>query len=314
MGYISDALSQFDANDDRPLDRSSVVREGHPVLRFTADNEPRVFPNHEEGDEGRSFVGPGLFGPTPPDPSGETVDLSANSVDDRIVALSAPSGLMAEEYRAVRTGLIAKWGRKRHVAHTITSATPQEGKTITSLNLGLIFGELPNRKTIVVEADLRLPQFKKLMSLPPSPGLLGILKGEAKLPDAVQRVDGRSVSFLQAGSRGSNEAVQLLASPQMSNLLVTLRKQYDHIIVDTPPVGNLADAGMVGAQSDDVLMIVRMNRTPRALVEQAIRTLATYNAPVTGLIATDQNRLRRRYSYQYGYRYHAYKTGRSRAA
>ena len=90
----------------------------------------------------------------------------------------------------------------------------------------------------------------------------------------------------------------------MINLLKTLRGKYDHVIIDTPPVIELADAGIVGAMSDDVLMIVRMCRTPKLLVEQAIRTLNSYNAPVAGLIATDQKRrLRRYYHYRYGYRY-----------
>ena len=68
-------------------------------------------------------------------------------------------------------------------------------------------------------------------------------------------------------------------------------------------VVELADAGIIGAMSDDVQLIVRMGRTPRPLVEQAIRTLSSYNAPVAGLIATDQTRHRGRYYYKYGYRY-----------
>ena len=78
------------------------------------------------------------------------------------------------------------------------------------------------------------------------------------------------------------------------------------MVIDTPPVIELADAGILGAMSDDVLLIVRMNRTPRPLVEQAVRILDSYNAPVAGMIGTDHQRVGRRYYYRYGYgnRYH----------
>lgn len=227
------------------------------------------------------------------------------TVDDRVVAMTAPASIMAEEYRSIRTAILARWENKRHLIHTITSATPQEGKTITSLNLGLSFAELRNRRTIVVEADLRLPQFNKLLDLPTDgPGLVDVLNDEASLKDAIFEIGDSKLHVLPAGRRVGNEAVQILSSKPMINLLKTLRGKYDHVIIDTPPVVELADAGIVGAMSDDVLMIVRMCRTPKMLVEQAIRTLNSYNAPVAGLIATDQKRrLRRYYHYRYGYRY-----------
>ena len=105
------------------------------------------------------------------------------------------------------------------------------------------------------------------------------------------------------GVRANDRAVQLLHSARFVKFLQQLRQQYDHVIVDTPPVVELADAGIIGSMSDDVQLIVRMGRTPRPLVEQAIRTLDSYNAPVAGLIATDQTRHRGRYYYKYGYRY-----------
>ncbi len=228
-----------------------------------------------------------------------------DDIDDRMVVVTEPSSIMAEEYRSIRTGLLARWRQKRHVLHTITSATPQEGKTITSLNLGLSFAELRNRRTIVVEADLRLPQFSKLLGLPDdAPGLLNYLAGEKTLSEVTHELRGTGLLVIPAGGRVNNEAVQLLSSNRMANLLKTLRQKYDHVIVDTPPVVELADAGILGAQSDDVLMIVRMQRSPRQLVEQAIRTLESYNAPVAGLIATDQKRHRGRYYYRYRYGYH----------
>ena len=240
---------------------------------------------------------------SPDDPDSQDTRLA--NVDDRLVGLTSPSGGIAEEYRAIRTGLLAKWEHRRHLVHTITSATPQEGKTLTSLNLGLIFAELHNRKTIVVEGDLRLPQFNKLLDLPDSPGLTGVLREGADLASSIHQVGSNRLHVLCAGHHVDNQAVQLLSSTSASSLLAFLKKEYDHVIVDTPPVVELADAGIIGAMSDEVLLIVRMNRTPRSLVDQALRTLAGYNAPVSSLLATDQMHQRKRYYYyRYGYRYH----------
>ena len=73
----------------------------------------------------------------------------------------------------------------------------------------------------------------------------------------------------------------------MARLLETLRAKYDHVIIDTPPVIELADAGILGGISDEVMLIARISRTPKPLVDQALRALRSYNAPVAGVIAVD---------------------------
>ena len=228
----------------------------------------------------------------------------ANPFDDRLVVLTGSASSMAEEYRSTRTSILARHQNERHLVHTITSATPQEGKTITCLNLGLAFAELRNRKTIVVECDLRLPTFEKLLLLDQPTGLISYLHGEASLSEIITQVPGTGLDVITAGGRVSDEAVQMLSSTRMSRLIQSLRAKYDHVIIDTPPVVDLADAGILGAQGDEVLLVARMRRTPQPLVEQAIRTLNSYNAQVAGVIATDNPRARGRgYGYRYGYGY-----------
>ncbi|MFN3168856.1 MAG: CpsD/CapB family tyrosine-protein kinase [Phycisphaeraceae bacterium] len=226
-------------------------------------------------------------------------------IDDRLVSMTSPASAVAEEYRSIRTSILARHDNQRNLVHTITSATPQEGKTITCVNLGLSFAELRNRKTIIIECDLRLPTFAKLLPCDPNkPGLINYLRGEAPLKDVIQQVEGSQLFILPAGGRVSDEAVQLLSSARMSQLIQGLRAKFDHVLIDTPPVLQLADAGILGSQSEEVLLVARMRRTPRTLVEQAVNTLTSYNAVVNGLIATDNPRNRGRgYGYKYGYRY-----------
>lgn len=312
MGYVFDALNHNDPDKDRddaprPLDAAPTFEPDDSDDAFVAefDDQPAAAPHtvelryHPEPE------------PEPAAPQTAPAHLLAaaatengEAFDDRLVAITEPSSLMAEEYRSIRTSLLARWQNRSHLVHTITSATPQEGKTITSVNLGLTFAELRACKTVIVEADLRLPTFDKLFNRTSSTGLIQYLRGEANVDEIIQTMDHHPLHFITAGGRTTGDAVQLLSGPRFQLLLAQLRKRYDHVIIDTPPVVELADAGIVGASSDDVLLVVRMNRTPRTLVEQAIRTLQSYNAPVAGAIATDQTRHRHKYYYyRYGYRY-----------
>lgn len=229
----------------------------------------------------------------------------SSKVDDRLVAMTKPASATSEEYRALRTSILARHDNERHLVHTITSATPQEGKTITCVNLGMSFAELRNRETIIIECDLRLPTFGKLLNCDnKQPGLIDYLRGNATVSEIVQQIEGSALHIITAGGMVSDEAVQLLSSQRMSNLIHGLRSKYDHVFIDTPPVLQLADAGILGSQGEEVLVVARMRRTPRPLVEQAINTLTSYNAQVSGIIATDNPRSRGRgYGYKYGYRY-----------
>lgn len=326
MGDIFDALHRADASSSPPPrraedDRPNLVHPPAPDpgdLDAADDRAPNTPPTF---DQLEPFEPPSTSNQTQTPPSSSSspemsspadsgsdragrILAAAKLYDDRLVVATEPGKSAAEQYRAIRTGMLARWRQQRHLIHTITSATPQEGKTITSLNLGLSLAELRNRRTLVVEADLRLPQFDNLLSLDEGPGLVEVLEGQASYAEAIQTTAGGVLHVIPAGRRASNRAIQLLSSGATASLFKALRRDYDHIIIDTPPVVELADAGILGSLSDDVLLIVRMNRTPRTLIDQAIRTLDSYNAPVAGLIATDHPRHRERYyNYRYGYRY-----------
>ncbi len=300
MGYPFDA---DDRNRGNPPDAGGWGSEPPPP-----QGAPRTLKITESAsaEEALATAGQPSVSPIRINPGHAAASIDVRGIDDRLLALTEPEGIVAEEYRAIRTSLLSRWREARHLIHVITSATPQEGKTITSLNVGFSFAELRNRRTIVIEADLRLPQFKKLLGLPETPGLVGLLERQANLSQVIQSVAGGRVHVIAAGRSAHAQAVQLLSSPLMKTLLNALRSKFDHVVVDTPPVIQVADAGIVGAQADDVLMVARMGKTPKMLVAQAVRVLGSYNAKVSGVIATDQQRgapplLRSRYGYHYRY-------------
>lgn len=223
------------------------------------------------------------------------------TLDERLVVWRDALGPLAEQYRVVRTSLLARCQRRRHLAHTVTSALPQEGKTFTTLNLAAALGELPDRTALAVEADLRLPQFRKLLKLGDGPGLGEVLRGQCRHDDVLQPIGSGNTWLLPAGARGDDEAAQLLATPVMAELLVQLRKRFDHVLIDTPPVNAVADAGVIGAMCDEVMLVARMEQTPVPLVRQALQRLTQAQATVAGLIATDAKEHRSAYDYTYRY-------------
>lgn len=302
MGYIFEALER--AGHKRSKSKAARDTAAHPALSTPTVEAEKL--------------------PQPPADSGATASLKHDVIaldperikqfDDRLVTLLSPGSPMAEEYRAIRTSLLARWQHARQLVHTITSATPEEGKTITSLNLGLSFAELRNRKTVVVEADLRMPTFAKLMGLKEDerPGLITYLQEQTELDKLPLQLGESGLSIITAGGRANEQAVQLLSSKRMVQLLNRLRECFDHVLIDTPPVLELADAGIVGALSDEVLLVGRMGWTPRPLMREAVQCLGSYNAKVAGMIATDQRRTRGHYYSRYGYRYGYYRQQRHR--
>jgi capsular exopolysaccharide synthesis family protein len=300
MGYVFDALKkaggqkQPDEKQTPPELNDSAIASDDSVDSAQAD----VVLSYEEAVQSGENK-PGVQVDIQPPES------LPEQLDDRLVGLIDPGCLMSEEYRSIRTRILARWQHRRHLVHTITSATPKEGKTLTTLNLGAIFSEMSDRRTVLVECDLRLPMFSRMLGGDSALGLLQVLEGDVPLDDALQMAPRENLSLLPAGGRANDDATRVLSLPQMTELISQLRKRFDHVIIDTPPVLSLADAGIVGAQSDDVLLVVRMNRTPQYLVDEAMRSLNGYNAPVTGAVLTDMRMLGGGYSYgyRYGYRY-----------
>ncbi|XAL99183.1 CpsD/CapB family tyrosine-protein kinase [Phycisphaeraceae bacterium D3-23] len=267
MGYIFDAINKQNAGNTTSTP-TSTLNDAAPG-DGTLSDEPLLFPggldtSDEQGDAEPppvlSFANDTLDTEPAPATAGIIVPMKghpwwqfwrrdkAGKVDDRLVTKTSPASSMAEEYRSIRTSILARHQQERHIVHTITSATPQEGKTITCVNLGLAFAELRNRTTVILECDLRLPTFEKLLRLDHPAGLIPYLRGDCTLDEAICKVDQGGLHVITAGDRVSDEAVQLLSSPRMGRLIQALRAKFDHVIIDTPPVLELADAGILGAR------------------------------------------------------------------
>lgn len=207
-------------------------------------------------------------------------------------------GPITEQFRALRTHLLAHYGEKRFSA-IITSAEADEGKTVTCLNLGIVLAERPERTTIVVDGDLRKGNVASYLNIAKSPGMADLIRGTATIEAVARPTVYSNLFVIPAGEARLNEVGELMGRPELKEIGAELRQKYDYILLDTPPVNRAADAGMLGQVVDGALLVVHMNKTHRESVERAIRLLHASNITVAGLILTHQKFYIPNYLYRY---------------
>ena len=230
-------------------------------------------------------------------------DPSLNGYAPQIIVHHDRGSVITEQYRAIRTQILARTRNRRIQTHVVTSSSPEEGKTITTINLGMTFSELRNQKTLLIEGDLRRPSFGTALNRTCSPGLLQLLRGEiSEIDQAIHPTVYDNLQFIPAGDRDQVASTELLSSPRMAQVLDRLKDRYDHIFIDTPPVVTVTDAAILGALSDETLLVVRLNKTPTDMVDRAKRLLRAANCELAGVILTHLQIDAPRYLYRYAYK------------
>jgi capsular exopolysaccharide synthesis family protein len=225
---------------------------------------------------------------------------SLNGYSPEVVVHHDRGSVITEQYRAIRTQILARARNRRLQLHVVTSSAPQEGKSVTTVNLGMAFSELRNQRTLLVEGDLRRPAFHKYFRRKPEPGLLHYLRGKTDDIDSIIHPSAHdNLQVIPAGDREFTSSTELLSSPRMAQLLDRLRDRYEHIFIDTPPVITVTDACILGAMADETLLVVRLNRTPTEVVDRAKRLLRAANCDVAGVILTHMRFHIPNYLYRY---------------
>lgn len=184
----------------------------------------------------------------------------------------------------------------------VTSAMQSEGKSITAANLALTLAET-NSKVIIIDCDMRRPKTGRLLQMKSEAGLSNILMDPRLLKDNILRFR-NSVDVILAGSIPPNPS-ELLGSARMRGLLTELKKTYDYIILDTPPVNIVTDAVALSPQADGVLFVVRVGQSERGMVTQAVEHLEYANAKILGFSLTCVPLEKTNYGYS-KYRYKKY--------
>jgi capsular exopolysaccharide synthesis family protein len=185
----------------------------------------------------------------------------------------ATNPTIVDHYRRLRTKILQQRELKPFRSLLVTSASPQEGKTVTVLNLALSFATLPNFKVIVIDGDLRRGTLGTLLGADDDhPGLSNLFQGSAKLEDVVLKSDQLPMHFMVRGKAQVHD----LHPSRFAGHIQRLGEIYDLVLIDSPPVNILADVQMLAANSDAVLLVARAFATTRKSLERAAQELAPF--------------------------------------
>ena len=213
------------------------------------------------------------------------------------LALVRPQSMFSESFRALRTTLLLSAPGHAPKVVVITSSIPSEGKTTTAINLAVVLAQ-SQRRVLLVDADMRSGNMIQRLGIVKSEGLSRCLAGAVEFADAVTSIpDLPTLHFLPAGQRPPCPA-ELLDSDQMRALVRRWRSEYDHVVIDTPPVLGLTDAVILASMADAVLLVVRCSKTARQTLCRARDLLTRINPHTVGIIVND---LKLNSSEHYGY-------------
>ncbi len=233
--------------------------------------------------------------------SGKKRNQKKKQVNEQKLVLTENSPWPVQEaYKALRTNIMFSLPGSQSKVIGVTSTMQHEGKTINAVNVAISFSQL-GKKVALIEGDLRLPTVSKRLGCRSVPGLTDVLVGECPLTDAMRSlVKSGKLTVIPAGNLPP-DPTWLLQSNQMKVLLEGLRKIYDYIFIDLPPVITVADALILAPLLDGYLLVVRDQETEYRAVTDTLDQLRLAKAKVIGIVYNDAEQSGNGKYYKHGY-------------
>ncbi|HJR07935.1 MAG TPA: CpsD/CapB family tyrosine-protein kinase, partial [Pyrinomonadaceae bacterium] len=178
-----------------------------------------------------------------------TLEISHARVEPHLIAITDPRSPHAEQYRALRTRILHAGERRNVQAIVVSSAGVMEGKTVTALNLAWLLAQTDGVRALLIDGDLRRPCAAEYLGIDAPTGLSEVLAGEATLEESILRLEPAGLHILPGGTVRDNVA-EILSGPKFSKLLAELRRMFDYIIIDAPPLGIFTDATVLIGRAD----------------------------------------------------------------
>ena len=219
---------------------------------------------------------------------------------DKLAALGSLSSVV-ESYRMLRTSVLLSTAGAPPKTILVTSSQPGEGKTTTAVNTAISLSQL-GASVLLIDADLRRPAVHKAFKIPHARGISNYLSSHTPLENLIVKLPIPNLSVLPCGPIPPNPA-ELISSDRMKDLLRILGQQFDHILIDSPPLISVTDPVILSTMVDGSILVVQSGKSTRELVRRARQELTGVGAKVFGVVLNNVNIKREGYDdYDY-YRY-----------
>jgi len=225
--------------------------------------------------------------------------LAAGVRASEIISHETSPTALQEAYRSLRTSILLSAAEHAPRTLLVTSASPGEGKTTTAANLAIALAQLGSR-VLVIDSDLRKPRLHRIFQLDSRQGLVTHLTGLLPSADVIQHSYVPNVDVVVCGPVPPNPS-ELLSAPRMDDLVGQAAKTYDVVILDSPPVLNVADARILARIVERVVLVVEGGKTPRELVRRAHALLAEAGGNVLGVVLNNVDVTQDSYYYERSY-------------
>jgi len=207
----------------------------------------------------------------------------------------------AEQFRTLRSRLYQIRNAQNLRTLLVTSSVPVEGKTFVTNNLAQSIVRQPDRRVLMIDADLRCSRLHVPLGAPAAPGLTDYLRGEADEMKIIQHGQEGNLCFIPGGNEVSNPS-ELLSNGKLKTLLDRVTPVFDWVILDSPPCLPVADASVLADHVDGILIVVRAGTTPAVTAQRTCQELQ--GRPVVGVVLNAVEEAHGAGSYYYsGYGY-----------
>jgi tyrosine-protein kinase Etk/Wzc len=206
----------------------------------------------------------------------------AKMMDQQLVTHDFAPTPIGEAYRSLRTSIIYNKKTGQLQTLVLTSTAPGDGKSFTAANLGIALAQQKS-KTLLVDTDLRRGVQHNTFGVPKEPGFSNYLCGQVIGVDIINETHIPNLAMISCGSLVPNPS-ELLGSLQMRRFLDEMRRKFDVIIFDTPPLNAATDAVVIGTQVDGVAIVVRAGKTHREIARQKLELFQNLEAKIIGVI------------------------------
>ncbi|EPM8565949.1 polysaccharide biosynthesis tyrosine autokinase [Acinetobacter baumannii] len=221
-----------------------------------------------------------------------------------ILAVKNSDDIAIESLRSIRTAIHFALANAKNNIIMIAGPSPEVGKSFISTNLATIFAQ-GDKRVLLIDADMRRGYMHKYFDVDVKPGLSELLSGQADLQKVLHKTQVTNLDVITCGKSPTNPS-EILSSNQFKELLEQLQSQYDHIIIDTPPVLAVTDGIIISQYTGVNLIVARYAKSQMKELELTVNRFEQAGVKVNGFILNDIQRASAGYGYGYNYAY-AYK-------